>query len=260
MIYKLKQAYRASPLFRGWEETMIWSCLQGVMGHIYVDSFEHPVSAMAYLGDFRFFAGKPNRELTLYGLKAAEAQKYDPAWCIMTPRDAGWAALIEDCYGKRAKKVTRFATKKDPDTFDKKKLVEAVETLPDGYVLRQIGEEQFLRCKNISWCADWVSQYRDFARYQKYGMGVVVERDGAPVSGASSYAGYHGGIEIQIDTAKEYRRRGLGYICGAKLILDCLSKGIYPSWDAQNKASLQLAEKLGYQFAGAYDAYEVEGV
>ena len=45
--------------------------------------------------------------------------------------------------------------------------------------------------------------------------------------------------------------------CSAALILACLRRGWYPSWDAQNPASLSLAEKLGYHFSHAYVAYEV---
>lgn len=73
----------------------------------------------------------------------------------------------------------------------------------------------------------------------------------------SSYSGYLGGIEIEIDTKEEYRRKGLAYICAAKLILACMEKGWYPSWDAQNKWSVALAEKLGYHFEREYTAYEV---
>ena len=78
------------------------------------------------------------------------------------------------------------------------------------------------------------------------------------VSGASSYSSYKDGIEIEIDTHKDYRRKGLAYACGAKLILACLEKGWYPSWDAHNKASVALAEKLGYHFDHAYTAFEIE--
>lgn len=67
MIQGLKKMEKAAPLFAGWQETMIWSCLQGVMGKIFVTSQEDPVSAMAVLGDFCFLAGKPDREFLLAG-------------------------------------------------------------------------------------------------------------------------------------------------------------------------------------------------
>ncbi|MCI8713242.1 MAG: GNAT family N-acetyltransferase [Ruminococcus sp.] len=49
-------------------------------------------------------------------------------------------------------------------------------------------------------------------------MGVVMEKDGEIVSGASSYSSYVRGIEIEIDTREDYRRRGLAYIWGRACI------------------------------------------
>ena len=85
----------------------------------------------------------------------------------------------------------------------------------------------------------------------------MILKGNEPVSGASSYTSYKGGIEIEIDTKAEYRKKGLARICGAKLILECLKRGWYPSWDAQNLKSAALAEKLGYHFEHEYTAYEV---
>ena len=69
------------------------------------------------------------------------------------------------------------------------------------------------------------------------GIGAVICKDDIIVSGASSYSRYKEGIEIEIDTKEEYRRKGLAYICGAKLILECLERNLYPSWDAHNSGS-----------------------
>ena len=49
----------------------------------------------------------------------------------------------------------------------------------------------------------------------------------------------------ETDTREDHRRKGLAYACGAKLILECLERELYPSWDAQNMWSVALAEKLG---------------
>ena len=40
MIYELIETGRASALFAGWRDSVVWSALQGVMGKIYVDSLE----------------------------------------------------------------------------------------------------------------------------------------------------------------------------------------------------------------------------
>ena len=147
MVYELKDAEKAAPLFEGWQESMIWSCLQKIMGKIYTDSPEHPASAMALLADFCFFAGKPDAELVRYwaGLHMPDsasdrtAQRMGSAevpgdmpcappdvpddsgtrGIIMVPRSRAWGERIESCYKDKAKKVTRFAIKKEPDTFDR---------------------------------------------------------------------------------------------------------------------------------------------
>ncbi len=253
MVYELVQKEKAEVFFEGWQETLIWSCCQGIMGEIYADSPENPCSVMARLGDFCFFAGKPDREIVLY---VGELCK--KGIMILVPGNGDWAKLIESCYGKNARKVLRYAIKKEPHVFDREKLQSIVDKLPGEYTLTMIDESLFLRCRKTDWCRDWVSQYKDYQTFQKYGLGAVILKDGEPVSGASSYSGYRGGIEIEIDTRKDFRRKGLAFVCGAKLILECLDRGWYPSWDAQNLWSVALAEKLGYHFDHEYEAYETD--
>lgn len=254
MIFVMENPQNAEELFKDWQETMLWSCLQGVMGEVYGNDKIHPASAAAVIGDFCFFAGKPDKELVAY-----KPEGCGKDFMIMIPRNEAWAALIEACYGEKAKKVTRYAIKKEPDVFSKEKLSEIVEGLSCEYDLKLMDEELFLWCKGQEWCRDWVSQYEDYDEYRKKGLGVVILRDGVPVSGASSYSSYRDGIEIQIDTKREYRRKGLASISGAALILECLERGLYPSWDAQNKESVILAKKLGYHYDHDYMAYEIWG-
>lgn len=254
MIFVMENPQNAEELFKDWQETMLWSCLQGVMGEVYGNDKIHPASAAAVIGDFCFFAGKPDKELVAY-----KPEGCGKDFMIMIPRNEAWAALIEACYGEKAKKVTRYAIKKEPDVFSKEKLSEIVEGLSCEYDLKLMDEELFWWCKGQEWCRDWVSQYEDYDEYRKKGLGVVILRDGVPVSGASSYSSYRDGIEIQIDTKREYRRKGLASISGAALILECLERGLYPSWDAQNKESVILAKKLGYHYDHDYTAYEIWG-
>lgn len=76
-------------------------------------------------------------------------------------------------------------------------------------------------------------------------------------AGAFSYTRYLEGIEIEVDTVPEERRKHLATIVCSALILNCLEEGLYPSWDAQNMNSVHLAEKLGYEFDHEYVVYEV---
>ena len=87
---------------------------------------------------------------------------------------------------------------------------------------------------------------------------MVTQGGGLPLAGAASYAVCDGAIEIEIDTRPDFRRLGLATACGGKLILECLQRGLYPGWDAHDRRSLALAEKLGYRLAHPYTAYWVE--
>jgi hypothetical protein len=254
MVVKIDDVKKIEPLFCNWQETLIWSCQQNIMGNIYVDDLEKPLSAMAVIGDFCFFAGQPNEELVLY--KPEECKQN---LIIMVPQNDNWAELIANCYGDRAKKVTRYAIKKEQNIFDKEKLKKAIRSLTPEYSIKMIDEDIFNMCRSSDWSRDLVSQYKDYEMYKKLGIGVVVIKDGIIASGASSYTRYRDGIEIEIDTKEEYRRNGLAYVCGAKLILECLKRKLYPSWDAQNKWSVALAEKLGYNYDHEYLAYEIRG-
>lgn len=240
----------AAPLFAGWDETMIWSCLQGRMGAIWCDNEEIPHSARLQIADFCFFAGAPMEDL-LSGFP----QELPPP-LLLVPQNEGWNALIKHTYtSAECIHITRYATKKEPHVFDRKTLQAYVQALPPDYELRAIDGGLYRRALEQPWSKDLCTQFPDEAAYGRDGLGFAVLHKGALVCGASSYTVYDGGIEIEIDTKKPYRRQGLALACAARLILECLDRGLYPSWDAANPGSLQLAQKLGYTFSHTYDTY-----
>lgn len=237
---------KAAALFSGMKGTMITSCLTGTMGKVYLSDN----AAAAYLGDLSFYIGTPDEELLRF--KPDEKSGF----VIMVPGNPAWEPLLEETYGRKAKKIKRYAIRKDT-VFDREHLNQLKSRLPDGFSLEPLGQDVYDYCRKNFWCQDWVSQFSSFEDYSRRGLGMVVKKEGVPVAGASSYYVYPGGIEIQIDTHQDFRRRGLATAAAAGLILQCLDRGIYPSWDAANLSSEALAEKLGYQFDYEYDAYEV---
>ena len=248
MIYELTDTSKAEKLFEGWKETLIYSCLQKVMGKIFVTDPASPVSAMAYVGCFAFFAGVPDKELVMH--------KPD-GFVILVPRNRDWEICIEECLPK-AKKVSRYAIRKDT-RFDKDSLQKHINKLPDGYELKYIDENIYDLCLTDSVTRDFVSSFESKEKYLDLGRGVVIIKSGRIVAGASSYTRYNEGIEIEVDTVPQERRKGLAIVACAALILRCLDEGLYPSWDAMNMNSVHLAEKLGYEFDHEYTAYEVSG-
>lgn len=246
MIYELTDTTKAEPIFAGWEETLLYSCLQKVMGKIYVTDVEHPRSACAYVGCFAFYAGEENEELV---------ENLPGDFVIMTPQNENWAKLIEKCFPD-AKKVTRFAIKKNTK-FDVKRLQGLIKLLPGGYEIRTIDADIYDKCLQSPVTEDFVSAFESKDKYLEYGRGIVILKNDEIVAGASSYTRYREGIEIEVDTVPAERRKNLATVACSALILNCLQENLYPSWDAQNRISVHLAEKLGYEYAHDYVAYEV---
>lgn len=250
---KKEDRYRIAPLFNGWEETLLWSCLQGYMGNAWADDMQSPKSAQIVTADFCFFAGVPNRELV------QNIPSNFPSSCIlMIPQNDGWASLIEQEYKNQLERFLRYSVKKEPNVFNKENLHSYIEKLPPEYNITMIDEEIYKKLPNETWSKDFCSQFPTYRDFEEHGLGFVALYHGQPVSGASSYTVYDKGIEIELDTKAEYRRKGLAIACASKLILECLSKGLYPSWDAANKGSLALAEKLGYHFDKEYVTYAIK--
>ncbi len=248
MIYELTDTSKVMHLFEGWQETLIYSCLQKVMGKIFVTDLDSSHSAMAFVGCFAFYAGRPDQELVSNKPKG---------FVIMVPQDKAWEACIESCF-PGAKKVTRYAIKKDTQ-FDEDYLKSLVSKLPAGYELKAIDEKIYDMCLPDPVTRDFVSSFESKEAYLKLGRGMVILKSGQIVAGASSYTRYREGIEIEVDTVESERKKGLATIASAALILRCLEEGLYPSWDAQNMNSVRLSEKLGYEFDHEYTAYEVSG-
>ncbi len=256
MIYKITHTDCTAKLFDGWDETLIWSCLQGVMGAVYGDDPVQPSSVIAVIGDFTFFAGKPSRKLAEFRPAGSKSD-----FRILVPAGDDWKDLLlkvcNACADTHARLIWRYALKKEPDVFDIPSLTQALSHLSPAYEQRLIDKALYEQCKSESWSCDLVSQFPTWEDFQNLGLGVVILKDGIIVSGASSYSRYLSGIEIEVDTREDFRRKGLAYLCSARLILECQKRGLYPSWDAHNLECVALAEKLGYHFSHPYEAIEV---
>ena len=251
MIARLKEPKHAAYLYEGWQDGSLRSCLQGVMGQVYGNDQLQPTAARAILGDFSFFAGEPEEELLRL--------ESDREFHILVPVTEGWKELIESCFGERVKPVTRYAIKKEPGIFDREKLKKAAASLPSGYQLRFIDEELYEACRREEWSRDFVANYPDYETFSRLGLGVLALKDGKPAAGSSSYSTCLDGIEIEVVTEESHRRKRLAYACCAALILACLDRGLYPSWDARTLYSVGLAEKLGYHMAHPYRVYDFFG-
>ena len=100
-----------------------------------------------------------------------------------------------------------------------------------------------------------VSQFDSINDFLNRGIGYAIIHKDRVVSAATSFSIYDDGIEIEVATHPAYRRNDLATIVASTLILDCLDKGKYPSWDGANEESVKLAQKIGYKLYESYDTY-----
>ncbi len=165
--------------------------------------------------------------------------------------------MIERYCGDQVRKFTRYATLKDTN-FDTPQLQLNIEKLSPEFQIHSIDASLYDQCLQKEWSTDLVGNYSNYDEFKKLGLGYVIVNDQSIVAGASSFSSYQNGIEIEVATHPDFQRRGLATIACSQLIITCLDQGLYPSWDAHTEISLRLAQKLGYQFAYKYLAYEIE--
>ena len=75
------------------------------------------------------------------------------------------------------------------------------------------------------------------------GIGYAVIHNGHVVSAATSFSIYDDGIETEVASHPDYRRKGLATIVSSTLILVSLDKGKYHSWDGANEEFVKLAQR-----------------
>lgn len=238
-----------APLFDQVGDTLVRSCLDGSMGRAWADDVTNPQSARIVTAEFCFFGGRPNRALAQSLL---EGYRF-PSLLICDPPE-GWPALLREEYGSSLSSFTRYRFEKTA-AFDRERLRSFVQALPAEYELRFFDTELYHQAMSQGWSRSFCEQFEGVEDYLKRGLGVAVLRNGELVAGASSYTVYRGGIEIEIDTREDCRRKGLARACAASLILACLDRGLFPSWDAANLQSVALAKQLGYRFSREYLTY-----
>ena len=97
--------------------------------------------------------------------------------------------------------------------------------------------------------------YSCWAAFQAEGSGAVMYHGGEIVAAASSFLSLNGEVEMDISTKEAFRRKKLATACAARMLQDCMERGITVHWDAQNDVSRHLAEKFGFRTEKEYSVY-----
>jgi len=220
--------------------------LEGRHGELLVDSLDQPRVAQCNVGPFAFLAGDP-------AAAVAERCILDrPVLSVLMLGDEPWLELGRRVLGDRIgaqPRVSYSCAELDPEhlralrertpagteivRFDAATLERAVEEVDDDLLV--------------------IPSFLSFADFERHGVGYGALHVGRFVSGAVSAFRCKGALEIQINTHRDFERRGFARAVAVALLLDCLESGVEPHWDSAVPASQRLAEQLGYLRNSEYE-------
>ena len=122
--------------------------------------------------------------------------------------------------------------------------------LPEGYRLTGMDEAAFEQHP-----FSHGENYSCWAAFQAEGSGAVVYHGGEIVAAASSFLNVNNEVELDVSTLEDHRGKKLATACVARMLQDCMKRGITVHWDAQNDVSRHLAEKFGFEAEQEYSVY-----
>jgi GNAT superfamily N-acetyltransferase len=239
------------------EDVTLFACVDGHMGRIWTDTTDKPTCAIALIGDFYFFLGN------YIEVKEKEILEIIEKFCkgkIIMVEGKQWEPMLKrlkERYSDTFKSFPRYAMKGRLEWFNQEKLKEYAVAIEPEFEALRIDDRIYPRTQEQFWTADFCSNFLSQEDYKKHGIGYVILQNDEIIAGASTYSYCDGKLEITIETKEEFRKKGLGLACASKIILECISRNIYPRWDAANMASVALAEKLGYRYSHEYTVYMV---
>lgn len=246
---------RLAKLFAGYRWNYLPDAvLEGYFGRAYADDEADPRVARLVF---------PRLGLSIYGGDASHPTAWEelrrlPQYAIVIFASTAWETLIEEIHAGNLVKLTRYAfTSERLDRLHLEKLKDAVPAefqvrQMDSVLAQQLGQEK------SEFAEDHMSNYDSPQDFIERGYGYCILDGERIVCAATTFVTCSQGIEIQINTREEYRRKGLATVAAAHLILHSLEKNLDPNWDAANEISAGLTEKLGYTPQGTYPMYVVK--
>lgn len=229
------------PALRG----VVSAVIDGGMGIARADHAQEPQVGSLTL-HFDLVAGDPQSEHAkplLHGLRGAIA-------C-----DAEWEGLFSREFGVGPAYSPRVAF--EPGRWDRDRLGAFTRSMPPGFALSPMTTQHAIQFGDLD-----PQSARNFGSPDalvRDGFGFVALRDDIVAAGVATFAVGGGRVEIEIDTDERFRRQGLATVLGAKMILECLDRGLEPCWDASNPEAAALAEKLGYRRSIEYRGWVFPG-
>jgi len=227
-------------------------------GRVFADRVTHPTVAFVWTKwGYYYLAGDVSNARFNRSLYELLAEELIPASLALGERDlilcpfpVGWedqlGAILQH---RKPMRLFRRSFTFYPARFARHHGWES--KVPAGFRVQRLDVELIERTEKQ------LETWRSVGDFLARGFGFCLLHDGNVVSECLSAFVSRGKVEISIDTAQDYRRRGLATLVASAFIEHCLARDLEPNWECwwQNAASCSLAAKLGFKAQTDHPVY-----
>jgi GNAT superfamily N-acetyltransferase len=221
--------------------------IEGQQGKVFANRPTAPSAYALVVGPFWYFAGDA------HDLSAQALMKEFPPYALLMPSTPGWLETAKVIFGERLLPFTRYSFSSESLSAEhvdallqNSKYKNAILRIDAELASRLSGQpDSFLDLADFDSADDFADR----------GLGFAL-MDGEKMMGlAYSSLVCSEGIEVSLFVDEPYRRQGVATAVSARLLQECLARGLRPNWDAANLESCHLATKLGFAFVNEYTSW-----
>lgn len=228
---------------------MVLYGLKSQIGTVYRNS--DGATSFYDIGNFLYLAGELNSRFWEDFIR-----QYCLDYKIIISEDTKWQDFLRRQVGLIS--FTRYSFK-DKANFQVEFLNDLVSQLEKGYNIVPIDNHIYDCFSEEEWSQDLQGDFESYQNFTlKGGFGFVIVKNKELIAGISSGLVYQGAVEVEVATRPNEQGNGFAKKLGAAMILESLNRDTFPLWDAHNVASKKVAEFLGYELVGPYEAFELE--
>lgn len=218
-------------------------------GKVFVDSMHDPKILLLQYSYFNFLSGNPNND------HLEELLSYIPRHKVIILPSEEWVKALKKHFRFKFVEIKNIRWKFSSNDLNLTHISKLADNSYTEFILEKIDESN-INLFTGELKGSILGLFGTLELFLKKGFGYCL-RDGNIIvcSAITAHPPFKNAFEIQVNTDKNYRKKGLATIVCATLMKYSLKNGFIPHWDADNNPSVNLALKLGYTNPVQYGYY-----
>ncbi|MGJ9382704.1 GNAT family N-acetyltransferase [Salipaludibacillus sp. CF4.18] len=225
-----------------------------IEGNIYTDDKVDPRSLVVETRNGKYFVCGEQSHSCIQVFKKLIDEKNEESLMIFSG-NAAWDTYIENILHK----TTIVKTTRTWFIFNAERFYEMKDTVPAIQTEVKSITRDLMNMSEKYRDSYYKSNWGNVDSFFTWGIGVCALHNDILVGECISIYRSNRKAEIDIFTEDDFRGYGLGFLLAKHFIATCLDENIIPTWDCNviNKASVRLAEKVGFDRGPVYSHYEI---